>query len=66
MNRGNIQDKAKETANTLKDSAKKTLDNPKQEIIASGKDWLNYIQTHPIQTLIFSLVGYFAVKGLLK
>jgi len=66
MNRDNRQDQAKEAAHTLKDSAKKTLDNPKQEIIAGSKDWMNYIQTHPIQTLIFSVVGYFALKGLFK
>jgi len=66
MNTDTIQDLAKETANTLKQSAKKTLDNPKQEIMAGSKDWVNYIQTHPLQTLIFSFVGYFAIKGLFK
>lgn len=37
-----------------------------EEIKKSGTDWLTYIEKHPVQTLIFAVVGYFAVKGLNK
>jgi hypothetical protein len=37
-----------------------------EEIKKSGTDWLTYIEKHPLQTILFGLIGYCAVKGLNK
>ena len=37
-----------------------------QQVKESGRDWLTYVEEHPMQTILFGVVGYFALKGFLK
>ncbi|WP_419419222.1 hypothetical protein ACNVED_11850 [Legionella sp. D16C41] len=46
----------------VQDSMQKGLNEIKQ----SGCDWLAYVQKHPLQTMLFGLIGYFALKGAIK
>ena len=46
----------------LNDVAKQTV----AEVKKSGNDWLEYVETHPLQTMFFGLVTYFAMKGFCK
>ena len=42
------------------------LEQGKSEIKKSGSDWLDYIEKNPLQSMIFGLIGYFAIKGIIK
>lgn len=56
------------------DETKKMIGNEGQEALAQGakeikkssQDWWCYVETHPIQSMIFGVIGYFALKGLMK
>jgi len=50
----------------VKKSAKSMAENPIEETKKSSEDWVKYIQTHPLQALLFGIVGYFAIKGIIK
>jgi hypothetical protein len=50
------------TTNDLDKMAKKSV----SEVKKSGEDWLEYVETHPVQTMFFGLVTYFAIKGFFK
>lgn len=60
----NIKNKANETFNDAAESATDVLKNTSHEIVKSGKDWVSYIKTHPLQSVLFAMIGYFAVKGM--
>jgi hypothetical protein len=49
-----------------KDNAGDMVEQGKKEIKKSGKDWLDYVQDHPVQSMFFGLVIYFAAKGFIK
>lgn len=66
MKKSNIKNKAESAADAIKQSAETLINDPKGEMMESAKDWTKYIQTHPLQTMLFSLIGYFAVKGIFK
>lgn len=66
MTQCDMKDKAQSAANAIKQSAESVMDDPKNEMVKSAKDWTNYIQTHPLQSLLFGLIGYFAIKGIVK
>lgn len=51
-----------DTSDNAENIAKQSLN----EVKKSGEDWLKYVETHPIQTMFFGLVAYFAMKGLAK
>jgi hypothetical protein len=36
------------------------------EVKKSGEDWLEYVETHPMQTMVFGVVIYYAIKGFFK
>ena len=36
------------------------------EVKKSGKEWWGYVETHPLQSMLFGVIGYFALKGLFK
>lgn len=59
-------DDMEDTVRDVAESAKGTLIRGSQEVKQSGEDWVNYIQTHPIQSILFGIVGYFALKGVAK
>ncbi|MGQ3889789.1 hypothetical protein ACQUW5_12260 [Legionella sp. CNM-1927-20] len=46
--------------------AKDTMQKGLNELEKSGCDWLDYVQKHPLQIMFFGLIGYFAVKGIIK
>jgi|GEM_PF-7095212 len=53
----------------MSDLTKETNDMAAQglkEAKKSGQDWLKYVQTHPLQSMIFGLVAFFALKGMAK
>lgn len=62
----NIQHQAENVKEATINKAKDTVKNSSDEIVKSGHDWLNYIKDHPYQSIIFGIIGYFAVKGLIK
>ena len=36
------------------------------EMKKSGEDWMNYVEKHPLQSMIFGTVIFFAIKGIFK
>jgi hypothetical protein len=52
------------------DQAKKEMEKHiktgADEVQKSAKDWYGYIEKHPLQSMLFGTVIYFALKGLLK
>ena len=52
----------KENINDTVDSAKDMTNVAKK----SGKDWLDYVMEHPVQSLMFGAIIGLAVKGFLK
>lgn len=38
----------------------------KKDIKKSGEDWLQYVETHPLQSVLFGIIGYFALRGIRK
>lgn len=56
------------------DEAKRVIRNEGQEALAqgakemkkSGQDWWCYVESHPIQSMVFGVIGYLALKGLMK
>lgn len=61
-----ISNKAHEAINTIKNEARKVAENPKKEIKKSSEDWINYIKDHPLQSIFYGIIGYFALKGMSK
>ncbi|MFC3908487.1 hypothetical protein ACFORL_05290 [Legionella dresdenensis] len=52
--------------NNLKNETSEMMEKGVDEIKKSGGDWLDYIQKHPLQTMFFGLVAFFAAKGIAK
>ncbi len=52
--------------NNLKEEAKDTLKSNVSEMKKSGQDWFEYIQSHPLQSVLFGITVYFAIKGMFK
>ena len=50
----------------LKNASVDTVEQGKEELKKSGKDWMEYVQEHPIQSMFFGVVAFFALKGLMK
>ncbi|HEV2613229.1 MAG TPA: hypothetical protein VGV92_00800 [Gammaproteobacteria bacterium] len=50
----------------LKKEASSQFKKGTTEVQKSAKDWYGYIEKHPLQSMLFGTVVYFAVKGLLK
>lgn len=51
---------------SVKDKVKNTAMSGDNKVAKSSKDWLHYMQTHPLQSVFFSMIGYFALKGMFK
>ncbi len=50
----------------MKDDVTKNVQKGKQEVQRSAKDWYGYIEKHPLQSMLFGTVIYFAIKGFLR
>lgn len=50
----------------VKDEVARNVKKGKNEVQKSAKDWYGYIEKHPLQSMLFGTVVYFAVKGLFK
>ena len=48
------------------DKASEVGEYASKEIKKSGNDWLEYVEGHPLQTMMFGLAIFFAIKGLFK
>ncbi|MBA4697755.1 MAG: hypothetical protein H2069_10315 [Legionella sp.] len=59
----NILHQGKET---LREEGQKALSEGKQTVKEGGQDWWAYVESHPLQTLVFGVIGYFALKGVCK
>jgi len=64
---------AAETQESIKSQAKewgkdisKGMDKGKEEVKKSAQEWYSYIEDHPIQSLAFGVVIFYALKGLLQ
>ena len=57
---------AQNTMQKGKEMAKKMSEETGEEIIKSSKDWLSYVKSHPLQSVLFGIIGCFALKGVLK
>ncbi len=53
-------------ADYLKNASTDTMEQGKKELKKSGKDWMEYVQDHPIQSMFFGVVAFFALKGFIK
>ena len=60
------QDVIKNGKEYLQKEGADALQKGTQEVRESGKDWWCYVEGHPIQSMIFGVIGYFALKGLFK
>lgn len=54
------------TIDQVKREATKQIIAGKNEVEKSARDWYGYIERHPIQSMLFGTVIYFAIKGLVK
>ena len=54
------------TIDQVKKEAGKQLKTGTNEVRQSAKDWYGYIEKHPIQSMLFGSVIYFAIKGFIK
>jgi ElaB/YqjD/DUF883 family membrane-anchored ribosome-binding protein len=61
-----IKDKADETLHDVKKKAKKMVYKAGDDMSDSCNDWLDYVKEHPVQSILFGIIGYFAIKGVLK
>jgi len=50
----------------LKKEASNQFKKGTEQAQKSAKDWYGYIEKHPLQSMLFGTVIYFAAKGLLK
>jgi hypothetical protein len=48
----------------VKDEVSKSMKNNVKEMKKSGKDWVSYIQSHPLQSVLFGITAFFAIKGM--
>ena len=49
----------------LKEESNEAMKDGLTEIKKSSKDWINYLQSHLLQSILFSIVTHFAVKGMM-
>ena len=52
--------------NEKMDDAEEALKEKGEVIKESGQDWLQYVLSHPLQSILFGAVIGLAIKGLLK
>lgn len=58
----NVKDIARDAKDTVKDTVKEQTEVAKE----SGKDWVKYVTSHPIQSIAFGVTIGLAVRGLCK
>jgi hypothetical protein len=46
--------------------AKRMMDKSAATIKESSNDWLDYVKDHPLQTMFYGIVTFFAIKGFFK
>ena len=61
-----MTDTMQENVDALKKEATEYVAQGKETVKASAEEWWGYIQTHPLQSMLFGVIGYFAVKGFFK
>lgn len=62
VNSRKVADGVKKVANNAKELTHQTTDILKK----SGADWLEYVGKHPFQSMLYGIVVYFSIKGVLK
>ena len=50
----------------VQNQAKEKIQQGKNAVEEGGKDWMEYVGSHPIQSLFFGIIGYFAFRGFVK
>ncbi len=49
----------------IEKTVENAVDSGTKAVKESTDDWLAYIETHPMQSIFFGAVAFFAIKGLL-
>lgn len=62
----NASEMARKGKEYLQEEGPKFLKQGQKQMKEGGKDWMDYVETHPFQTLLFGVIGYFALKGIIK
>jgi hypothetical protein len=66
MDTDDVKNKAEDALESATEDACEAAEDVSTKMLKNGKDWVNYIQNHPLQAVFFGLIGYFALKGILK
>lgn len=48
----------------IADNATEKFNNSCEAIEKNSKDWWHYVEKHPLQSMFFGVIGYFAIKGI--
>ena len=62
----NLKERAEDTYQDVKKKAKKMAYQAGDDMSESCNDWMDYVKEHPVQSILFGIIGYFAIKGVLK
>lgn len=60
-----MQENLTQTAEEAMDKMNEGVEKAKESTTQSLKDWYAYVEAHPLQSLLFGAVIYFACKGLM-
>jgi len=66
MDTKNATNEEKNKVEYVSENIKKVANDANDEIVKSGKDWVQYIKSHPFQSVVFGIIGYYAIKGLMS
>ncbi len=61
----NYRDEIEDTVDNVKSYAKKNYKVGKREAIRGSEDWVEYVKSHPLQSVAFGAVILLAIKALL-
>jgi hypothetical protein len=57
---------AKQEINEMQDDMGEMVQKGKHMAKKSAQDWFEYIKEHPLQSMLFGVAVFYALKGLLK
>lgn len=64
MNQQTIGSQLNDT--NLTKNAKKIAEQVAKTVKESGIDWFDYVKKHPLQTMLYGVIVFYSLKGLLK
>ena len=66
MDANQVYDKAKNKLADAKQTVQSEVEKGMEESKESAQDWIDYVSEHPVQSVIFGIIGYYALKGFLN